>query len=163
MLHNLANLSDEELAAAYGDLLALLRQRGIIRTKNLVGDLGEYLGIAHYNSRADLPKLQRAPTNTATIDAVSGATKYSIKSTTSTRTGAFHFPRNLTSDTFPQPPFDVVMVVRLNELYRLAQIVEFTWPVFLEVKRWSEPQKAWFIQLSQENLAKGRSVFGGRN
>ena len=34
-------VSDAELIKAYGDVLSALRERGIIRTKNIVGELGE--------------------------------------------------------------------------------------------------------------------------
>jgi hypothetical protein len=50
MPHNLDTLTDDELIGRYGDLVKLLKRRGIIRTKNVVGDFGETLTIKHYNN-----------------------------------------------------------------------------------------------------------------
>ena len=37
-----------------------LKKRGILRTKNVVGELGEYYAIEFYNSKDDLPELTQA-------------------------------------------------------------------------------------------------------
>ena len=68
---NLSNLKDKELIALYSDLIGELKSRRIIRTKNLLGDLGEHLAIDHYNSTPGLPNLQAAPPGTQNIDAIS--------------------------------------------------------------------------------------------
>jgi hypothetical protein len=52
-----SELSDNELVQAYSDVLKELKKREIIRTKNIVGDLGEYLAIDYYNRTPGLPKL----------------------------------------------------------------------------------------------------------
>ena len=48
--HNLKkeinNLENLDLVELYSDILKVLKERGVIRTKNLVGDIGEYLAIA---------------------------------------------------------------------------------------------------------------------
>ena len=40
------NLENLDLVELYSDILKVLKERGVIRTKNLVGDIGEYLAIA---------------------------------------------------------------------------------------------------------------------
>ena len=40
------NLENSDLVELYSDILKVLKERGVIRTKNLVGDIGEYLAIA---------------------------------------------------------------------------------------------------------------------
>ena len=45
---NLDKLNDDELIDLYPKLLDQLKTRGIIRTKNIIGELGEY--IAHHRN-----------------------------------------------------------------------------------------------------------------
>ena len=87
MPNNLATLSTEELISAYGDLIELLKQRGVIHTKNVVGDIGEHLAVNYYNSRTDLAKLERSQTNTTDVDATVGNDRYSIKVSTAESVG----------------------------------------------------------------------------
>lgn len=42
---DLSKLSDRELVEIYGKTIKELKERSIIRSKNVVGDLGEYLAI----------------------------------------------------------------------------------------------------------------------
>ena len=86
----LKELSTTDLIQKYSDIIKELKARGVIRTKNVVGDLGEYLAINHYCNTAGLPKLQAAPANTKNIDAISiNGDRYSIKSSTGKLTGVF--------------------------------------------------------------------------
>lgn len=50
----LQKLSSEEIIQLYSSLIKELKSRLIIRTKNIIGDLGEYLAIFYYNN---IPKL----------------------------------------------------------------------------------------------------------
>jgi len=68
---DLKNLSIDELIQLYPDLIEELKRRDIIRTKNIVGELGEYYAVKIFNETANLPKLQLAPTSTAHVDAIS--------------------------------------------------------------------------------------------
>lgn len=81
------NLLDTDLIASYGVVIDELKRRQIIRSKNVVGDLGEYIAIKHYCDTKGLPKLQAAPPSTKNIDAISvDGDRYSIKATTSSTT-----------------------------------------------------------------------------
>ena len=60
----LKGLSTTDLIRQYSEAIKELKQRGVIKTKNVVGDLGEYLAIEYYCNTAGLPKLQAAPVNT---------------------------------------------------------------------------------------------------
>jgi len=63
----------------------------VSRTKNLLGDLGEYLAIEHFNNTAGMFNLQAATTGTQNIDAISrNGDRYSIKATTGNLTGVFY-------------------------------------------------------------------------
>ena len=52
------NMKDEEVINMYHILISELKERNIIRTKNIVGDLGEYIAINWYNEHKELPKLK---------------------------------------------------------------------------------------------------------
>jgi hypothetical protein len=57
-LLNLKELSEIELIELYPKILNELKDRGIIRTNNLIGELGEYIAFNAYKENPKLPKLQ---------------------------------------------------------------------------------------------------------
>ncbi len=88
---NLDELNTTEIIQAYSGIVKQLKKRGVIRTKNLVGDLGEYLAIEHFNNTAGMSNLKAAPAGTQNIDAISrNGDRFSIKSTTRNLTGVFY-------------------------------------------------------------------------
>ncbi len=88
---NLNELNTTELVQAYSEIIKQFKKRGVIRTKNLLGDLGEYLAIEHFNNTAGMSNLQAAPAGTQNIDAISrNGDRYSIKATTGNLTGVFY-------------------------------------------------------------------------
>lgn len=48
-MENLSGKSTEEIIRLYSMAIKGLKKREIIRTNNVVGELGEYLAIEHYN------------------------------------------------------------------------------------------------------------------
>src|SRR5690242_607193 len=79
---DLVQLNDLELVGVYSALLAELKRRGIIRSDNVVGDLGEFLALGIYNTTRGLPKLTKASTGTTNVDALgSNGARYTIKAT----------------------------------------------------------------------------------
>jgi hypothetical protein len=155
------SISDEELIKAFGVLLSAMQQRQIIRTKNIVGELGERYCEITFNQQADLPNLNLVPTNAMDIDATgdNGLT-YSIKSasfSSAKRTGAFH----LAEDHAAQDKrFDYLLVCILNDSMSLRAIYRFDWEMFWKLKSWSKTQKAWFLSLSKRNLVLANKVHG---
>ena len=88
---NLANSSDENIIELYSDIIKELKKRSIIRTKNIIGDLGEYFAIKHYNQNPGLPKLQAASAGTQNVNAINRkGERCSIKSTSRKLTGVFY-------------------------------------------------------------------------
>ena len=53
-------LSTEEIIQLYPKILKELKKRGVIRTKNFIGDIGEFLAIEGYNKNPNVPNLERA-------------------------------------------------------------------------------------------------------
>jgi hypothetical protein len=50
-MNNFNNLNDSDLILLYGNVLKELKSRNIIRTKNVVGDLGERFAIDYYTNQ----------------------------------------------------------------------------------------------------------------
>ena len=126
--------SGTELVRMYGELLVQMREKNIIRSKNVTGDLGEYLVIDHYTKTKGLPKLQFAPPSTKNIDAISvEGDRYSIKTTTTNATGAFYGLAQ-DADSNMRPMFEYVVVVKLDDMYQPELILELDWDAFFRHK-----------------------------
>ena len=83
-------LNTLELINAYSEIINTLKKRGVIRTKNLIGDIGEYLVIEHFNNSKGKSNLQSAPSGTKNIDAISrNGDRYTIKYISSFNTRAW--------------------------------------------------------------------------
>jgi hypothetical protein len=54
---NLEKLDTTELINVYSKIISLLKVRGVIRTKNLIGDLGEFLAIEYFNNNYEVEKI----------------------------------------------------------------------------------------------------------
>lgn len=79
---DLREKSTEYIIQLYSMAIKELKRRKVIRTNNVIGELGEYLAIAYYNKTPGLPNLSPAPIGTENIDAISRkGDRYSIKST----------------------------------------------------------------------------------
>ncbi|MFP6583669.1 MAG: hypothetical protein VCD00_14105 [Candidatus Hydrogenedentota bacterium] len=155
-----SNLSNSEMIKLYGDVVKELRTRKIIRTKNVVGDLGERLAIDYYSNTKGLVKLQDAPTGTQNIDAISSkGDRYSIKALTGNTTGVFYgLPPKDSYDDIDQK-FEFLIIVKFDENYELEKIIELTWKQFLEFKRWHSRMKAWNITLNKKLIGESVIVF----
>ena len=68
---DLSNLGINDMILLYGQVIDELKQRKIIRSKNVEGDIGEYLAIDYYTKTPGLPKLQAAPPITKIINPIS--------------------------------------------------------------------------------------------
>ena len=153
-------LTDADLIQAYGLLLKELRSRSIIRSKNVIGDLGERIALEHYNRTPGLSKLQLAPPSTANIDAISlSGERYAIKTTTGNITGVFYGLPALGSDEEPKQKFEYAVVVKFNTDHVLEQIIELTWEQFLRHKRWHSRMQAWNLSISRELVASAKVIY----
>ena len=122
---DLNNSSDEGLIVLYSNIIKELKKRNIIRTKNIIGDLGEYFAIKYYNENPGLPKLQAAPAGTQNVDAISRkGERYSIKSTSSKLTGIFYGLNDTDSTEEEKQKFEYVIIVIFNIDFELEKIIE---------------------------------------
>lgn len=157
---DLAVLSTAEIVSLYCETIKELKARSVIRTNNVIGDLGEYLAIEHYNNTAGLPTLAAAPIGTENIDAIScKGDRYSIKSTSGNVTGVFYGLEPNGSSTKDKQKFEYVIICKFSGDYELEEILEMDWDTFLRHKRWHSRMKAWNLSLTKDVCADCKVVF----
>lgn len=149
-MKDIIQMTDKELIETYSAIIKSLKERRIIRTKNLLGDLAEYLAIDFYSNTPGLPKLQAAPIGTENIDAISRhGDRYSIKATSGTTTGVFYGLEPPNSAIIDRQKFEYLIICRFDDDYSLKAIYEMTWDEFLKHKRWHSRMQAWNITLTK--------------
>lgn len=155
-----AKLNDLELIGAYGKWLMELKKRGLIRTNNVVGELGESLAVKIYRETLKLPRLQAAPVGTQNIDAISTEGKrYSIKSTTGKVTGVFYGLNEPGSVEVEPVKFEFVIIVIFSRDYELKAIYEIDWPTFLKHRKWHSRMRAWNLSVNKALVADATMIF----
>lgn len=157
---NLNELNTTELIQAYSGIIKQLKKRGVIRTKNLLGDLGEYLAIEHFNNTSGMSNLQAAPAGTQNIDAISrNGDRYSVKSTTGNLTGVFYGLEPPESNNPNKQKFEFVLIVKFDNDYQLEKIIQLNWELFLKYKRWHKTMTAWNISITKTLIEEADILF----
>ena len=161
---NLNKLSPVELIHAYSEIIRLLKESKVIRTKNVIGDLAEHLVVEHYNSTSGLPTLQSSLAGTKSFDATSRkGERYSIKGTSGSSTGVVYGLNPPDSDVPEKQIFDYLIIARFDDNYRLTQILELNWETFLKHKKWHKTMNAWFVSISKPVLKESIIRFDANN
>jgi len=156
------NLTNEELWLFFAFLERKLKEKGLVRSRNIVGERGEFLAIETYNKIPGLPKLQAAPEGTQNVDAISRkGERYSIKTLTepSSTTGVFYGTGNPDDKEKPEKKFEFVIVVQIDKSYRPKRILELSWSQFLKFRRWHKTMRAWNISITKEVLNDSKIIF----
>ncbi len=157
-------MDDYDLVEVYGKWLNELKSRRMIRTNNVVGELGEYLAIKYYQDTAGLPKLQAAPTGTQNIDAISiNGDRYSIKSTTGNITGVFYGFNDPEREELDKQKFEYVILVSFNKDFTLNAIYELEWEGFIKYKRWHKRMRAWNLSITKDLINSSRIIYQKSN
>ena len=152
--------SDMELIQIYGELLSKMREDELIRSKNVTGDLGEYIVIDYYTKTKGLPKLQFAPPSTKNIDAISvNGERYSIKCTTTNTTGAFYGINKDADIASIKPLFEYVVVIKLDKNYQPEFILELNWETFFKHKHWHSRIGAYNLVITNSLIVDGKMVY----
>lgn len=150
-MEELREKSTEEIIQLYSGAIKELKRREVIRTNNVVGELGEYLAITHYNNTPGLPNLSPAPVCTENIDAISRkGDRYSIKSTSNTSTGVFYGLEPEGSSIPDKQKFEYVILCKFDDDYELETILELDWDTFLKNKHWHKQMTAWNLSLTRK-------------
>ena len=154
---DITNLNDEELVNLYPSLLKELKNRKIIRTNNLIGELGEYIAVSHYKNNPSLPNLTLAQENAMNIDAVSNkGERYSVKSTSTNITGVFSsIPLEDDGVTY----FEYLVIVIFNKDYSLKEIYELNWKEFLLYRKKKPPENKWNIRISVDLKENVKQIY----
>ena len=161
---NLAELKNKEIVTLYSDIIAELKNRKIIRTKNLLGDLGEYLAIDYYCNTPGYPNLQAAPPGTQNIDAISRkGERYSIKSTSGNLTSVFYGLNDSESTEPETQKFEFVIIVLFSDEFKLKKILEVPWTLFLSHKRWHKTMRGWNISITKKLIEEATVVYSSEN
>jgi len=153
---NLDKLNDDELIDLYPKLLDQLKIRGIIRTKNIIGEFGEYFARREYKNNPKLPELQLNLSSTKNIDATSiKGERYAIKSTSTKITGVF--PSIPTEDD-GIVYFEYLILVIFNKDYSLSEIYELTWKQFLRFRKMKPPENKFNVSITNELKETARKI-----
>ena len=159
MIPEIDKVETTDLIKIYSQIITELKDRKVIRTKNLIGEMGEYLVIDHYNKTSGLPKMTIAAPGTKGIDAVSrDGKRYAIKSTSSNLTGVF-YGLNPPNSTEPDIQlFEFVIIAVFKDDFTLGRIIELTWAQFLQHKKWHSTMTGWNITITRKLLAEGKMI-----
>ena len=159
---NYKNLSVSELAGLLSPAspaFVELQERGVLRTKNIVGELGEYYAIDHYTNNSNLPNLTIAPVTVKNIDALSrNGEIYSIKTVSSRKgtTGSFWDPESIEKN---QKKFDFLIIVVLDESFSLDIILELTWDDFFKHKKFNSRMNNYNISLTNKLISDVKVIY----
>lgn len=147
---DLSGYSIAELVGVYSQTIKELKLRGILRTKNVVGELGEYLVLEKYEKNPTLPNLTVVPVGTKNINAIdSNGERYSIKSTTGNVTGVFYGLEPRGSTVEDKKLFEYVIICKLDDDCDLEGIYQLSWEAFQKHKKWHSRMNAWNITLTK--------------
>ena len=159
-MNTLGDMNDSDLISMYGKLITELKARNIIRTKNVVGDLGERFAIDYYSNSNHLESLSDAPPSTKSIDAIGErGNRYAIKSITGNLTGVFYGLPHKDSDEIPEKLFDYLLIVIFSDNYEAKAIYELTWQQFLEHKKWHSRMEAWNVSVNKKVKEQANTVY----
>ena len=154
---DLKKLNNDELIEVYPKLLDELKRRGIIRTKNIIGELGEFIVQREYKQNPDLPELQLNLSSTKNIDATSRkGERYAIKSTSTRLTGIFP---SLPVEDDGVVYFEYLILVIFYKDYSLSEIYELTWKEFLRHRRMKPPENKWNLSITKEVKQIAKKIF----
>tara|TARA_Y100000389_G_C17347296_1_gene456529 strand:- start:312 stop:824 length:513 start_codon:yes stop_codon:yes gene_type:complete len=167
---DLKNLSVEELLkliSPSSDVIQELRARDVLRTKNIVGEAGEYYAIKFYNKvdtkiyevNKQLPNLTLAGKTTKNVDALSRDGKiYSIKCVSSSNgtTGSFWNPDGIRNN---DKTFDYLVIVILDEEYGVDKILELSWEDFMKYKSFNKRMNNFNISVTKKLTEKFKVIY----
>ena len=159
---SLDRFSTEDLAkmiSPSSEAFLELKKRGVLRTKNVVGELGEFYAVDFYNKNSKLPNLSFAPTTVQNIDAISrkGET-YSIKTISSKNgsTGSFWNKESIDKN---EKKFDFLLIVILNQEYGKEMILELSWKDFFEHKKFNKRMNNYNISVTKKLLTLVKIIY----
>lgn len=149
----LSVMTDDELLLFRANLDAEMRTRKIAFS---VGEIGEVLIIEHFKVTPGLHNLQKAPTGTKNVDALSrNGDRYSIKTICNGKKTGTVYPDSGNPD---KQLFEYLLIAHLTENWKLKSIHQLTWDVFCEVRSWDKRMNAWYVPISGRTLSAATTI-----
>lgn len=107
-----------------------------------------------------LPKLIKAITSTANIDAIgNNGERYSIKSISTNTTGSFFGLEPFGSNKVDEKVFEHVIICKFDDDFELKGIYEIDWKVFLKHKKWQSRMNSWYLTLTKSLIAESKIIY----
>ncbi|HVX90103.1 MAG TPA: hypothetical protein VHC20_00380 [Candidatus Paceibacterota bacterium] len=156
-----AKVSDDTVWGLYAHLVQELRDRKLVRTRNITGERGEFLAIKAYKETIGLPKLQAARELTKNVDALSGEGKrYTIKTVSQKTVNTGIFAGLAESHQEPtEQKFEYVVIVVLDRDLQADLILELTWDQFMALKYWNGGMKGWGLTVNQKLISMAKIIY----
>ena len=136
-----------------------LKRRGILRTKNVAGDLGEHYAIEHYTNNSKLPSLSIVPVTVKNVDALSrNGETYNIKTVSSRKgtTGSFWDQESIKKN---EKKFDYLLIVILDQSFSLDMILELSWEDFIKHKKFNKRMNNYNISITNTLIDEVKIVY----
>ncbi|MDG0889244.1 hypothetical protein [Paracholeplasma manati] len=131
---NYSGYSLDKLLAIIHDVTVELRNRNIIRSKNILGDLCEYYVQQYFKEKDFLPKLDLVTLSNKNYDLIDSLTgkRYQVKGITQSETSNFahHHP--------DENAFDFLIIVKLDKKYQITDMFMIDWNEFQQLKKVSK-------------------------
>jgi len=167
---DLKKLSVEDLLkliSPSSEVIQELRRRDVLRTKNIVGEVGEYYAIKFYNKvdtnlyevSKKLSNLTLAGKTTKNVDALSRDGKiYSIKCVSSDNgtTGSFWNPEGIRNN---EKTFDYLIIVILDVEYGVDKMLELSWDDFMKYKSFNSRMNNFNISVTKKLTEKFKVIY----
>ena len=161
---DVTKLSVEELLkliSPNSDIHQELKSRGVIRTKNLVGEIGEYYVKEIFNNTSNLPNLFLPPPGVQNVDFLGrNGNRYTVKTVTSRggTTGSFWDPDSIRNNV---KNFEYLLIVILDNYYQLDTILQLSWDEFFTHKRFNRRMNNFNISVTQNLIGNVTHVYDG--
>ena len=136
-----------------------LKKRGVIRTKNLVGEVGEYYVKEFFDNTPNLPNLIHPPPNVRNIDFLGrDGNRYTVKTVTSRNgtTGSFWDPDSISNNV---KKFEYLLIVILDNNYEVETILQLSWDDFFTHKRFNSRMNNYNISLTRNLIESVLHVY----
>ena len=158
-----------EIINNYSNAVKDLKENNIIRSNNIVGDLGEAYAVEIFSQARNLPKLQLTPPSTKHIDAISiEGKRYTVKTISGNNkvTGVFYGLADpdgnfeLSDKTNVKDIlFEYLIIVFLSDNYKLNKIIQLSWKQFLKYKKWHSRMKAWNVGINNNLINESKVIY----
>jgi len=136
-----------------------LVKRGVLRTKNIVGEIGEYFVKQIFDNNPKLPNLFLPPPGIKNIDLLGrNGDRYSVKTVNSIKgtTGSFWDPDSIKNN---EKKFEYLLIVILDDDYDVHLILQLTWDDFFQHKRFNSRMNNYNISLTKKLISSVEVIY----